>query len=68
MNFELYSDVLIIFKCSNLYYIWFFKGANGLLSMASSSNFDDAEADILEIVHESETPVLDGIEPVWTSD
>ena len=22
----------------------------------------------LEIVHESGTPVLDGIEPVWTSD
>ena len=31
-------------------------------------DFDDAEADILEIVHESGTPVLDGIEPVWTSD
>ena len=30
--------------------------------------FDDAEADILEIAHESGTPVLDGIEPVWTSD
>ena len=30
--------------------------------------FDDPEADILEIVHESETPALDGIEPVWTSD
>ena len=29
--------------------------------------FDDAEADILEIVHESGTPALDGIEPVWTS-
>ena len=36
--------------------------------MASTSNFDDAKADILEIAHESETPVLDGIEPVWTSD
>ena len=32
------------------------------------ADFDDAEADILEIVHESGTPVLDGIEPVWTSD
>ena len=31
-------------------------------------DFDDAEADILEIVHESGTPFLDGIEPVWTSD
>ena len=31
-------------------------------------NFDDAEADILEIVHESGNPVLDDIEPVWTSD
>ena len=31
-------------------------------------NFDDAEADILEIIHESGTPVLDGIKPVWTSD
>ena len=31
-------------------------------------DFDDPEADILEIVHESETPALDGIEPVWTSD
>ena len=30
-------------------------------------DFDDAEADILKIVHESGTPVLDGIEPVWTS-
>ena len=31
-------------------------------------DFDDAEADILEIVHESGTPVLDGIEPFCTSD
>ena len=31
-------------------------------------DFDDAEDDILEIVHESGTLVLDGIEPVWTSD
>ena len=31
-------------------------------------DFDDAEADILEVVHKSGTPVLDGIEPVWTSD
>ena len=30
-------------------------------------DFHDAEADILEIVHESETSVLDGIEPVWTA-
>ena len=30
-------------------------------------DFDDAEADILEIVHESGTPVLDDIELVWTS-
>ena len=30
-------------------------------------DFHDVEADILEIVHESETPVLDGIEPVWTA-
>ena len=29
-------------------------------------DFDHVEADILEIVHESGTPVLDGIEPVWT--
>ena len=27
---------------------------------------DDAEANILGIVHESGTPVLSGIEPVWT--
>ena len=27
-----------------------------------------SEADILEIVHESGTPALDGIEPVWASD
>ena len=27
-------------------------------------DFHDAEANILEIVHESGTPVLDGIEPV----
>ena len=26
--------------------------------------FDDAQADILKIVHESGPPVLDGIEPV----
>ena len=31
-------------------------------------DFDDAQADILKIVHESGTPVLDSIEPVWTSD
>ena len=31
-------------------------------------NFNDAEADILEIAHRSGTPALDGIEPVWTSD
>ena len=31
-------------------------------------DFDDAEADILEIVHEGGTPVLDGIKPVWTND
>ena len=31
-------------------------------------DFDDAEADILETVHESGTPVLDGMEPAWTSD
>ena len=31
-------------------------------------DFDDVEADILEIVHESRTPILDSIEPVWTSD
>ena len=30
-------------------------------------DFDDAETDILEIVHESETPALDSTEPVWTS-
>ena len=30
--------------------------------------FDDAEADIREIVHESGTPALDSIEPVWKSD
>ena len=29
-------------------------------------DFDDAEADILEIVHESGTSVLDVLEPVWT--
>ena len=29
-------------------------------------DFDDAEANILGIVHESGTPVLSGIEPVWT--
>ena len=31
-------------------------------------DFNDAEADISEIVHESGTPVLDGMEPVCTSD
>ena len=31
-------------------------------------DFNDLEADILEIVHEIGTTVLDGIEPVWTSD
>ena len=31
-------------------------------------DFDDAEADIIEIVHEIGTPVLDGIESVSTSD
>ena len=31
-------------------------------------DFDDAEVDILEIVHEIGTPVLDVIEPVWTCD
>ena len=31
-------------------------------------NFNDVEAGILEIVHESGTPVLDGREPVWISD
>ena len=31
-------------------------------------DFDDVEADILEIVHEGGTPVLDGIKPVWTND
>ena len=31
-------------------------------------DFDDAEADILEIVPESGIPLLDGIEPVSTSD
>ena len=30
-------------------------------------DFDDAEADILEIVNESGIPALDGIKPVWTS-
>ena len=30
-------------------------------------DFNDAEADIIEIVHESGTPVLDGIGPVWAS-
>ena len=31
-------------------------------------DFDNAEADIPEIFHESGTLVLDGIEPVWISD
>ena len=31
-------------------------------------DFDDAEADIPKIVHESGIPVSDGIEPVWISD
>ena len=31
-------------------------------------DFDDAEADTLEILHQSGTPFLDGIEPVWISD
>ena len=35
---------------------------------ADDVDFDDAEAGILEIAHESGTPALDGIEPVWTSD
>ena len=30
-------------------------------------DFDDVKADLLEIVHESGTPVLcDGVESVWT--
>ena len=31
-------------------------------------DFDNPEAGILEIIHEGRTPVLDGIQPVWTSD
>ena len=31
-------------------------------------DFDDLEADILEIAHESGNPVSDDIEPVWTRD
>ena len=31
-------------------------------------DFDDAEADILEIAHEIRTLVLDDIKPIWTSD
>ena len=62
----------IIFKCLN--YIQMFEF---ILHMAFQElewrhavddvDFDDAETDILEIVHESETPALDGTEPVWTS-
>ena len=61
----------IVFKCSN--YIQMFEF---ILYMAFQElewhavddvDFHDAEADILEIVHESETPVLNGIEPVWTA-
>ena len=43
---------------------WRFKSSNAV----DDVNFDDAEADILEIVHESGTTALDGIEPVWTND
>ena len=42
--------------------------ASKKISHPPPSHRDDAEADILEILHESGTPVLDGIEPVWTSD
>ena len=31
-------------------------------------DFDDLEADILEIAHERGNPVSDDIEPVWTRD
>ena len=63
MNFTLSSNVRIIFKYSNLYMTfqqleWY---------AVDDVDFDDAEADILEIVHESGTPVLDDIELVWTS-
>ena len=62
----------IVFKCSNDIQMFEF-----ILYMAFQElewhavddvDFDDAEADILEIVHESGIPVLDGIEPVSTSD
>ena len=43
---------------------WRFKSSNAV----DDVDFDDAEADILEIVHESGTTTLDGIEPVWTND
>ena len=35
---------------------------------ADDVGFDNPEAGILEIIHEVRTPVLDGIQPVWTSD
>ena len=35
---------------------------------ADDVDFIDSEADIQENVHENRTPVLCGIEPVWTSD
>ena len=58
----------IVFKCSD--YIQMFEV---ILYMAFQElgwhsvddlDFDDGEADILEIFHERGTPVLDGTEPV----
>ena len=60
--FEIYSNVwsYIIYGVSKARMVW--------CRYRHIVDFDDAEAGILEIIHESGTPVLDGIEPVWTSD
>ena len=47
----------IVFKCSDYIQKLGWHSVDDL-------DFDDGEADILEIFHESGTPVLDGTEPV----
>ena len=57
--FELYSNVRIYITYGVQEFEW---------HAVDDVGFNDAEAEILEIVQKSGTPVLDGIEPVWTSD
>ena len=61
----LYSNVGIIFKCSNLYYIWRFKSSNDMLSMKWLRWCRSWYSRNWKV--ESGTPVLDGIERVWKS-